>query len=315
MAAHHEVLPSPDTVQWGAFDAAYPAVLTIASGDTLTLHSVSGGPDELPPVGGGHVYPEHRAIHAAVPRGPGPHIITGPVAVEGAMPGDVLQVDILDVKLRQDWGYNVVKPLAGGLPNDFAHHSLMNIEIDRLKNVVHMPWGLEIPARPFFGIMGVAPPRAWGRVTSVVPRSFGGNIDNKELVAGTTLLLPVHEPGALFCAGDGHAVQGDGEVCLTAVETGLTGSFRLTVLKGRSLDLPRAETPTHLITMAFDEDLDDAVEIALRDMICLIQERSKLNAEQAYRLCSLVADLRITQIVNLHKGVHVMLPRWALQGS
>jgi acetamidase/formamidase len=148
--------------------------------------------------------------------------------------------------------------------------------------------------------------------SSIVPRRFGGNIDCRELGAGATLYLPVMVPGALFSAGDGHAAQGDGEVCLTAVETGLEGDFRLSVVKGLELDLPRAETETHLITLAFDPDLDRATVLALRAMVALVAERAGLSPENAYRLCSLVADVRISQLVNQHKGVHVMTPRWAL---
>jgi acetamidase/formamidase len=137
-------------------------------------------------------------------------------------------------------------------------------------------------------------------------------MDNKELAAGTTLYLPVFNPGALFSAGDGHAVQGDGEVCLTALETCMTGTFELIVRKDLSLAMPRAETPGHYLTMGMNEDLDDAAKQALREMIALIRERANLSAEDAYTLCSLMADLRITQLVDGNKGVHAMLPKAAL---
>ena len=237
------------------------------------------------------------------------HILTGPVAVAGAEPGDVLEVDILDVQLRQDWGYNLIRPLAGTLPDDFHETRLLNIPLDRERMVGRMPWGLDLPLAPFFGVMGTAPPPAWGMISTAPPRRNGGNLDNKELVAGTTLYLPIFVEDALFSVGDGHGVQGDGEVCITAVETGLTGTFRLTVRDDMRLEWPMAETPTHMITMAFDPDLDDCVVIALRQMLDLICARAGLDRYQAYSLASLTADLRVTQVVNGNKGIHVMLDK------
>ena len=175
--------------------------------------------------------------------------------------------------------------------------------------VGRLPWGLDLPLRPFFGVMGVAPPPHWNRCTSIIPRAFGGNLDNKELVAGATLFLPVFTAGALFSCGDGHGAQGDGEVNVSAIETALTGTFELVLRKGLGLAYPRAETPTHVLTFGMDPDLDRCVETALRDMIVLIVERTGLTREQAYALCSLAADLRITQTVNQHKGVHCMLDK------
>ena len=157
--------------------------------------------------------------------------------------------------------------------------------------------------------MGVAPPPTWGRISTIEPRVHGGNIDNKELVAGTTLYLPVQMEGALFSCGDGHGAQGDGEVCVTAIETALQGRFRLSVLKNRKLIYPQAETPTHYITMGMDADLDRCVEMALREMITLVSQRAQISREDAYMLCSLAGDLRITQTVNREKGVHMMMAK------
>ena len=194
----------------------------------------------------------------------------------------------------------------------FPITSLHHITIDAERGVATLPWGGTLALRPFFGIMGVAPPPAWGRITSVVPRAHGGNMDNKELVAGTTVYLPVFVPGALFSVGDGHAVQGDGEVCVTALETALTGRFRLRLLQDMVLTHPRADTATHMVTMAFDEDLDQAVKQALRDMIRWLGDLRGLSSADAYALCSLAADLRVTQTVNVAKGIHCMLPKAAL---
>ena len=149
----------------------------------------------------------------------------------------MLEVEILDVKLRQDWGYNIIRPLAGTLPDDFHETRLMHIPLDEERKVGRLPWGLELPLAPFFGVMGVAPPPHWGRITSIVPRAHGGNLDNKELGAGATLYLPVFVEGALFSCGDGHGAQGDGEVCVTAIETALQGTFEIVLRKDLQLHL------------------------------------------------------------------------------
>jgi acetamidase/formamidase len=316
IATHHTLSASPETVHWGIFDAALPAVMTVASGDRVTIEAVSGGADIMPPPGfrGGDfvVLPEHLAIQRQVTARPG-HIMTGPVAVEGAVPGDMLEVRILDVQFRQDWGWTAIRPLRGTLPEDFPISRLSHIPIDRQRRVAHLPWGGELPLAPFFGVMGVAPPPVYGACTSIVPREFGGNIDNKELGAGATLFLPVWTAGANFSAGDGHAVQGDGEVCLTALETALAGTFELILHKAsaraKPLTFPRAETPTHYITMGLDEDLDDAAKQALREMIVLLGEVAGLAPADAYMMCSLACDLRVTQLVDVNKGVHAMIPK------
>ncbi|MDB5568204.1 MAG: amidase [Tardiphaga sp.] len=311
----HTVLPTPTSVHWGYFDATLKPVATIDPGDTVVINSVSGARDDVPTQDGMTVRPELTAIHAAVSPELGPHILTGPVAVRGAMPGDALRVEILDVQLADDWGFNIFKPGMGTLPDDFPYERRVHLGIDRARGVVHTPWGMEISAQPFFGVMGAAPAPEVGRVSSVMPSTFGGNIDNKELGAGAVLYLPVAIEGALFSCGDGHAAQGDGEVCLTAVETGLTGTFKIELIKGAKLDAPHAETKTHLIAMAFDEDLDEAARVALRRMIALIVARTNITAEDAYRLCSLAADLRVTQLVNRSKGIHVMMQHALLNQS
>ena len=312
MTTHH-LDAAPDTVHWGYFDAALAPLLTIDSGDRVTISTVSGGEDVMPP-SGMTVPPSLPAIHATVTRRmlPG-HICTGPVAVRGARPGQVLQVDIERVDLHYDWGYNFVRPLVGALPYDFDEYRLMHIPLDAARMTGRLPWGLDIPLRPFFGVMAVAPPVNWGAISTLPPRTNGGNLDNKELVAGTTLYLPIFVEEALFSVGDGHGVQGDGEVCITAIETGLIGTFTLTVRDDMQLAWPMAETPTHVITMAFDPDLDDCVVIALRQMLDLICARTGITRYEAHTLCSLAADLRITQVVNGNKGVHVMLKKRYLE--
>jgi acetamidase/formamidase len=304
--AHHVLKSSVETCHWGFFEAALKPVLTVKPGDTVTVETVSGGPDVLPPAGF-HVPPELLDIHKRAERMVPGHILTGPIAVEGAEPGDMLEVVIRDVKLRQDWGFNLIRPLAGTLPDDFPVYRKVNIPLDLKRHIGVMPWGLELPLAPFFGVMGTAPPPSWGRITSLIPRAMGGNLDNKELGPGARLFLPVYNSGGLFSCGDGHGVQGDGEVCVTAIETALTGTFEFHVHKGLPFAYPRAETATHYITMAMDTDLDQCAIMALRDMIRLIGEKAGLSREDAYMLCSLAADLRITQTVNGNKGVHCML--------
>jgi len=308
-----KVAATPQTVRLGFFDAKTSAVARVASGTEVLIETVSGDAPFLPTEPGYNILPEHRPIIKDAERGPGPHFLTGPIYVDGARPGDVLQVDILDVMLRQNWGFNLIVPLLGTIPEDFPDFRLQILPLDSKSNTVALPWGGKLPLSPFFGVMGVAPPPNWGRITSVIPRAIGGNMDNKELIAGTTVFFPVFNDGALFSAGDGHAVQGDGEVCITAVETSLSGRFRLTARQDMQLTAPRAETPTHYITMGFDEDLDDAVKQALRDMIRWIGELRGLSASDAYTLCSLAADLHVTQTVNTAKGAHCLLPKIILK--
>ena len=316
--ATHRIAPTPQTVRWGTFDAAYPPLLTVPSGDTVVLECVSGAPEVMPPPGSGFTIPPAlAAIHAAnIPRAGG-HIITGPVAIAGAEPGDMLEVRIEHIEIGNDWGYCGFRPNAGTLPEDFPEKFLSHIPVDRTKGTCRLPWGTELTLAPFFGVMGVAPPPAWGTISTIQPRQHGGNLDNKELTAGTTLFLPVWAPGALFSAGDGHGVQGDGEVCINALEICLTGTFTFILHKGGGpraplLSYPRAETKTHFITMGMHEDLDQAMKTALRQMIAFITSRTNLSREQAYQFCSLAVDFHVTQTVNGEKGVHGLLRKGLL---
>jgi acetamidase/formamidase len=310
---HHHLPATPKTVRWGYWDGSLPPVLTIHSGDTVTIDTISGEPRDLPdPARGFTILPEHRQVLDAGYEGPGPHLLTGPIAVEGAKAGDVLEVRIRELKLTQDWGWNLQVPLLGTLPEDFPALRRMHVPLDRANNLVRMPWGQELALDPFFGNFGVAPPPQWGRLSSKEPRAFGGNMDNKELGVGAVVYFPVFVDGALFSAGDGHALQGDGEVCLTAIETALSGTLELVVRKDMKLALPRAEKPDAWITMGFDEDLDDAVKQALRDMIKLIGELSGLSPQDAYTLSSIAADLRVTQTVDGNKGIHCVLAKTKL---
>jgi len=184
----HRLDATPETVHWGFFDAALKPLMTIEPGDEVVISTVSGPPEAMPkPETGLIVPPALPAIHAGVPQRLGPHMMTGPVAVRGAKAGQVLEVRIKKIDLHYDWGYNTIRPLAGALPDDFEHTRIIHIPLDRARMVGRLPWGLELPLKPFFGVMVVAPPPAWGPVGSPPPRRNGGNMDNKELVAGTTL--------------------------------------------------------------------------------------------------------------------------------
>lgn len=319
MSVHH-VPATPQTVLWGRFGAAIPPVLTIRSGDTVSVETLSGLAELFPADGTGmHVAPALHAINAAHLPFRWGHLLTGPIAIEGAQPGDVLEVHIDAVELGADWGFNAIEPWDGTLPGDFilSERVLTHIPVDRSRRTARLPWGVELPLAPFFGVMGVAPPAGWDEISSREPRCHGGNLDNRRLGAGTTLWFPVWAEGAMFTCGDGHGVQGDGEVCVTALEMALTGTFTFTLHKSGSMperDLPRAQTDTHLIAMGFDPSLDEALRVAVREMIAMITERSAMTPVQAYQLCSLAADFAVTQSVNGEKGVHGMLPR-ALLGQ
>jgi acetamidase/formamidase len=310
----HVLKSTPDTVHWGFFDGSLPPVLTVESGDCVVIECVSGNPEWLPPPSSGFkIPPELIEIHARAKRGTGNHILTGPVYVRGAAVGDVLEVKILDIELRQDWGFNLFRAYMGTLPEDFPYYRLIHVALDRSTNSAVLPSGLRVPMAPFFGQLAVAPPAAYGRQNSKEPREFGGNLDCKDLTAGSTIYLPVWNDGALFSTGDGHAAQGHGEVNGTAVETALKGTFEFRVRKDLGWKLPRAETPTHYIAFGLDADLDDAARQALRQMIDWVVSLTNIPRDEAYALCSFAADLHVTQTVNNVKGVHAMIAKSILQ--
>ena len=319
VGARHTLLPTPKTVVYGGYDPVAAPALRIASGDEVQISAVSTCGTRLlqPGLDTGTVEPAYRAITAAVRdstlrRGPGGHILTGPVFVDGAEPGDVLEVRIKAVDLAIPYACNSFGPRSGFLPEAFPGASKSRIvPLDTVRMMGHFSdsLGIEIPLRPFFGSMGVAPPPARGRVNSAPPDIHAGNLDNKELVAGTILYIPVHVRGALFQAGDGHAAQGDGEVDITALETALRGRFQFIVRKDMKLTWPRGETPTHWIAMGTDSSLTIAAKTAVREAIALLVDVKQMTREDAYMLVSTACDVRITQLVDGTMGVHVMIPK------
>jgi acetamidase/formamidase len=314
-----ELKATPKTVVWGYYSATATPVMRVRSGDTVRIETVSTGSParfEAAGVPAAQIPENFRAIYEQVKdRGPGGHILTGPVYVEGAEPGDVLEVRIRKIEVTLPFAYNGFRPGSGFLPEDFSKPGMKIIPLDRQRLVAKFAPGIEIPMRPFFGSLGVAPPEASGRISSAPPGIHAGNMDNRELVAGTTLFIPVLAPGALFEAGDGHAGQGDGEVDITAMETALTGTFQFVVRKDMHLRWPMAETPTHYIIMGIDEDLTEAAKIAVRETVDFLAREKHLTREDAYMLASVGVDFHITELVDGTKGVHGMIPKSIFKGK
>jgi acetamidase/formamidase len=304
---------TPKTVAWGYYDASAAPVLRIHSGDSVEFETLlTNSPTGLEKAG---LPPEQvqqnlRDIYKEVTdKGPGGHILNGPVYIEDAEPGDTLEVRIQKIDLAIPYAYNAFGINRGFLPEDFPYRKMRIIPLDRDRMMAKFAPGIEIPLHPFFGSMGVAPPETYGRIDSAPPGIHAGNMDNKELVAGTTLYLPVHARGALFEIGDGHAGQGNGEVDITALETSLTGTVQFLVHKGTQQKYPRAETPTHYISMGFHQELYEATRITVREMIDFLATEKKMSREDAYMLISVAGDVDITELVDGNKGVHVMLPK------
>lgn len=305
--------PTPQTVAWGYYWAGAKPVLRMASGDTVVVRTLlTSSPERLEGAGVSkdQVEPALREIYAQVKdKGPGGHILTGPIFVEGAEPGDALEVRIEKIDLAIPYAYNGFSLKRGFLPEDFDHAKMRIIPLDAAAGVAHFAPGIDVPLRPFFGSIGVAPPAAMGRIDSAPPGVHAGNLDNKELVAGTTLFIPVHAPGALLEIGDGHAAQGNGEVDITAIETSLTGTFKVIVRKDLKLSWPRGETPTHYIAMGMDKDLVVATKMAVRQAIDFLVTARGLSRDDAYQLVSVACDVDVTQLVDGNVGAHVMIPK------
>jgi acetamidase/formamidase len=310
----HRLEATPSTVAYGYYWAEAKPALRIASGDIIDVDTLlTNSPTGLARAGvpDDKIQASLKAIVTEVTgdrRGPGGHILTGPVYVEGAEPGDVLEVKILSIDFAIDYGYN---GCSGFIPENCDRSQTSKImTIDRKTMTSEYAPGIVIPLRPFFGSMGVAPAPDLGRVSSNPPGRHAGNMDNKELVAGSTLFIPVFAPGALFEVGDGHGAQGDGEVDQTAIETSLRGRLQLTVRKDMKLTWPRAETATDYITMGADPDLTVATKIAIQEMVDFLAATKKLTKHQAYQVVSLAGNVAVTQLVDKpNMGVHVRMPK------
>jgi acetamidase/formamidase len=310
----HRLEATPATVAYGYYWSDAKPVLTIESGDIIDVDTLltntptglakAGVPDEK-------IQASLKAVVSEVTgerKGPGGHILTGPVYVEGAEPGDVLEVKILSIDLPIDYGYN---GCAGYLPENCDHDVPTKIvPLDRKKMTAEFFPGILIPLKPFYGSIGLAPAPEIGRLSSNPPGRHAGNMDNRELVAGSTLYIPVFARGALFEIGDGHVAQGDGEVDQTAIETSLRGKLQLTVRKDMKLKWPRAETAADYISMATDPDLVIATKGAIQEMIDFLVAEKHLTRHEAYQLVSVAGNVAITQLVDKpNLGVHVRLPK------
>lgn len=320
-ARTHTLMPTPATVAWGWYDAAGEPVLRVSSGDDVIVRALSTcNPTSLVRAGldSNRVEKLAKDIYAAqntIKRGPGGHILTGPIYVEGADSGDVLEVRFKSIRPAIDYACNSFSNRSGFLPEDFPQGGRTKIiELDTVRMLGRFSSDVIIPLHPFFGSVGVAPPRALGRVNSAPPSIHAGNLDNKELVEGTTLFIPVWTKGALLNVGDGHAGQGNGEVDITAMETSLIGRLQLIVHKNMKLNgWPRAETPTHYIAMGTDSALVKATKTAVREAIQLLVDVKGMSREDAYQMVSVSSDVDITQLVDGTVGVHVMIPKRIFQ--
>ena len=309
----HELTLTPEHVHWGYYDPRIPPALRIASGDRVRIETmVAGGLQRLRLAGiADSEIPESlKTVELRVTeRGPGVHPMTGPIFVEGAGPGDTLEVRVLSIDFLHPFGVVAFSPTTGVIPEDFPYAHALPLRWTPGADRVEFKPGITLRLAPFFGSIGVAPPPAVGRISSRPPGWHAGNLDNKDLVVGSTLYLPVHVPGALLSVGDGHGMQGDGEVTGTALETSLRGTFDIRVRKGQRLRWPRAETPTHYISMGLHEDLDEATRLATRELIDFLVAEKGLSRDEAYILCSLAADLHVTQAVDQTKGVHAAIAK------
>ena len=314
---------TPETVSWGYIAADLPPVLRVQSGQTVRIDTVSHqgintrqdpvsyfGAAGIPPA---QVLQDAQEIFNKVKRaeGAGPHVITGPIHVEGAQPGDMLEVRVLDVEVRVPYGVNSTGPGWGVLPDLLAQPALKTIKLDLERRVALFSEDIEVPLAPFMGIVAVAPPPALVRVSTKPPGAFGGNIDFRHLTAGATLYLPVFNAGALFYTGDGHAMQGDGEVDGTAIEISLTPTLQLIVHQGagKSMKWPRAEDAAHYYAMGMDTDLDAALKNAVEETVAFLRQKAGMSTADAYALASLSVDFRVGEAVNDVKMVYGMIPK------
>jgi len=309
----HDLPLTPEHVHWGYYDARVAPALHVAPGDRIRVETmIAGGLQRLRLAGVMEAeIPESLKLveQRVTERGPGAHPMTGPIYIDGAQPGDTLEIHILGIEFLHNYGVNAFSPGSGVLPDEYPYTGLKLLRWAAGADRVEFAPGITLPLAPFFGSIGVAPPPLVGRISSRPPGWHGGNLDNKDLVAGSTLYLPVHVPGALLSIGDGHGRQGDGEVTGTALETSLRGTFEIRVHKGQRLLWPRAETPTHYIAMGLDEDLDRATQLAVRELVDFLVAERKMTRDDAYMLASLAAELHVTQAVDATKGVHASLPK------
>ena len=314
---------TPDTVVWGYISSRTPPVLRIKSGTTVRIDTMSHqglltNADPVTYFGRAGIKPEEvlqdaKDIYAKVPRGKGlgVHVLTGPIYIEGAEPGDALEVRVLDLEFRVPYGVNNTGPGSGVLPDLVPTPSPRVIKTDPQRKVALLPGGIELPLGPFLGIMAVAPPPDLIIVSSGPPNKWAGNLDLKVLGVGSTLHIPVFNDGALFFTGDPHGVQGDGEVDGGALEQSLTGTLQFVLHKGagKAMRWPRAEDAANYYTLGLDVDLNIAMKEAVRETVALLQAKAGVTAAEAYAIASMGVDFRVGEAVDSMLMVYGVVPK------
>jgi acetamidase/formamidase len=317
----HVVESNKETVRLGVFDTTLAPIVTIESGDWVNFPNTwSHFLNELQP---GVPIGRLAELRTSNP-GRGPHSIIGPIAVRDAAPGDVLEIRFRRLR-PTNWGAVFNNPASLGtglLPQDFSHGQIKYVDLDLANMQGKFAPDINIPLTPFQGTLGLAPPDDFfpplspGVTSSVPPGPHGGNLDLRELAEGSVLYLPVWKPGALIYTGDSHAVQGDGEISLTALETRMEEVLIQAILhKQKNFRWPVAETDTHWITLGLDKDLNNAMALAARNAIEFLSTRAKLTPLDAYALCSIAVSFRVTQVVDIMRGVHAMIPKNLFTGE
>jgi acetamidase/formamidase len=311
----------PENMVWGYYGFDVPPVAKAKDGDVVEIQTINttgiGRKDPEAFFKANNLPLDQQAkdiieIYKTVkpePTGISGHMLTGPIYIEGAEPGDTLEVRILDVATRSDYGVNSVWPKGGDLPDDVKTRENFVYKYDKKKHTATFREGVEIPMRPFMGVMAVSPPPEMKRVSSIPPGFYGGNLDLKHLVKGTTLYLPVSVKGALFTTGDCHAAQGTGEISGVAIEASLTLTAKFIVRKDMHIKSVYAESPTHLIAIGLDPDLNKAMQNAAREATALIMNNLKFTFNEALSICSTGVDFEVTQVVDKTFGVNAMIPK------
>ncbi|CCH53182.1 Acetamidase/Formamidase [Fibrisoma limi BUZ 3] len=317
----HVIRSLPEHMVWGYFGADVPPVYTVKDGDVVEIQTVNPSgvsrtnPEEFYQKNNLPIDAHAQEVIAIMkkvkpePSGIRGHMLTGPVYIEGAQPGDTLEIRILDLTFPANFGVNSVWPGGGGIPDAVTTRETFVYRYDTKRNVALLKEGVEIPLKPFMGVMALSPPAETGRVSSIPPAFFGGNLDIKHLTKGATLYLPVSVPGGLFTTGDGHGAQGNGEVSGVAIETALTLTARFIVHKGRKLQMPRAETPTHFIAVGLDKDLNRAMKNALMEAVTFMKDELGYTFNEALSIASTGVDFEVSQVVDQTLGVHAMIPK------
>lgn len=317
----HLIRSKPENMVWGYYGADVPPIARVKDGDIVEIQTINtAGIDKKEP----EVFFKKNNLpvdeHAQdiidimknvrpEPSGLKGHMLTGPVFIEGAKPGDMLEIRVLDILLRSNYGVNSVWPGGGGIPDAVTKEQTFVYRYDEKKKFGSFKEGIQIPLKPFFGVMAVSPAAEKGRVSSIPPDYFGGNLDLKHLIKGTSLFLPVSVPGALFTTGDPHAAQGNGELSGVAIEASLTLIAKFIVHKDKNIKQVRAETPDHFIAIGLDPDLTKAMKNASLEAVNFIKDELGFTFNEALSITSTAVNFEVTQVVDKTVGVHAMIPK------